>query len=1032
MKNLAIPSIPFLPTLPTLPSVWSFWSVLPRPLLAALCLLLPASLPAADTVPPPPPVSRITLSGDTNKPEMSMYIPGETITLTFTVTGLVPTDRDLLLNLVTTDARGVELERQPVNVPADQGATWKTEITAAVRGLGFYRVYASLSNGVTLPELGSRAAGYLTYAIVPDPATRKLYPEEQTYFGMQGGFNSRVNVLPLLGVRFVLDGQFGWDRTEPERAGQFLAKQTEANAAGKAFPARAETETWTFCKFKVNGIDTPWQVYPISTGWVIPAPKWAQKNPANYPKQGPLSPEGEKAFRDYCLAAGKAYAALYPDRPRHTFEITWEPCVPWNFIGTIAEVVRLYEIAYPALHEADPKAFVIGPCAAGISNGGQQELEEFLKCGVGKYIDGYSVHPYHAQPCEQEGIIRHVRATKELLRKYIGRDLPLFGTEMGYSHQGTPGIDLEHARCATRENLILFGEGFQFNFAFYIHDTGTRLQNDGGYGYFYGLTPGSVCGTCKTGPKPAAPAYAAMSWLLEGHHPVSAIEWLGDTAWGYAYENADDIVLALWDFGDAPRQVTIPVGSTQVEQFDWMGNGKTVTTPGGNLALTLTQEPVYVRGVAPALWGKNAVKAVTLTKERMTAFPGREIRIAGTLRPPEAGKPFNGTLVLEADRRISQVEMTQAVQLKASREKTFEFRLTLPPELAPGSYPIKLVLENDKARAVAAAGLRLELTPPLSLEKIVPAMTGNGAKSVVVTLRDAAGEGAAGTVSVQLAGVPESRKSVPFKLPPGGTMSLPVVYPQLEVSPFQIYAASVTAATAGGYSFSRECNLNFLAATKLAAPPKIDGDLSDWAKVPGLPLKGLANVVRSPNYYTGEADEAVVLRFAWDEKSLYLGVEVTDDVWEQRHTGNMVWQGDCLQFGFNPDHGRQFELSGNGLADAALQPRATEMALALTKDGPQAYRHMTFNPAKLKAAQLTQQEVLLAVVWKDGKLTYEAAIPWKELGYDAAPRDGDILGLGMSANDSDDPKQPDPSALGIFQLKKIDGFGMLILGGTLQ
>jgi hypothetical protein len=454
----------------------------------------------------------------------------------------------------------------------------------------------------------------------------------------------------------------------------------------------------------------------------------------------------------------------------------------------------------------------------------------------------------------------------------------------------------------------------------------------------------------------------------------------------------------------------------------------------------LTQEPVYVRGVAAGLWGSKAVKAVTLKQERMNAFPGREVRIAGTLRSPHGIKPFTGTLVLEADRRISETALRTPVKIKGSLnwggkmsgEKAFEFRLALPAELAPGSYPVKLMLESDQARAVAAAGLRVEVAPPLAVEQVMPVVAASGAHSIAVTLREATGEAATGTVTVRLAGVPESRKSLPFKLAAGATSRLLVDYTRLAVSPFQTYAVTVTVTTAGGYSFSRESRLNFMAATKLAAPPKIDGDLTDWAKVPGLPLKGLANVVRSPNYYSGETDESAVLRFAWDENALYLAVEVSDDAYEQRHVGNMVWQGDCLQFGFNADHGRSFELSGNGLADAALQLRATEMALALTREGPQAYRHMTFNPEKLATRQLTPQEVPLAVVWKDGKLTYEATVPWLQLGYDNAPREGDVLGISLSLNDSDEPKQPDPSALGIFSLKKVADFGMLLLSAPAE
>src|SRR5690606_16338415 len=107
---------------------------------------------------------------------------------------------------------------------------WQTKLTDFPHDrLGFYRVEAELSGaalsgggGVKLAKLGTRPAGYLTYAVVPDPAERKDFGETGSRFGMQGGFGPWGNrSLALLGARWVLDGNFEWRRNEPERAGQF-------------------------------------------------------------------------------------------------------------------------------------------------------------------------------------------------------------------------------------------------------------------------------------------------------------------------------------------------------------------------------------------------------------------------------------------------------------------------------------------------------------------------------------------------------------------------------------------------------------------------------------------------------------------------------------------------------------------------------------------------------------------------------------------------------------------------------------------
>jgi hypothetical protein len=112
--------------------------------------------------------------------------------------------------------------------------------------------------------------------------------------------------------------------------------------------------------------------------------------------------------------------------------------------------------------------------------------------------------------------------------------------------------------------------------------------------------------------------------------------------------------------------------------------------------------------------------------------------------------------------------------------------------------------------------------------------------------------------------------------------------------------------------------------------------------------------------------------------------------------------------------------------------RYSEIALALTKKGPQAYRTVSFNKEKFPVGLIPAAKLNLAIV-KTGRkrnviLVYEAAIPWKTLGNLKAPRPGAIIGIAATINDMDSPNQRDPSALGIFKLKNPAQFGILVLG----
>ncbi|HAZ64632.1 MAG TPA: hypothetical protein DCZ72_13620, partial [Armatimonadetes bacterium] len=580
-----------------------------------LCLALAAApLPA-----------QVTLSGDTSRPEMSVFAPHEPVELTFTVAGRTAATGPLTLALEVVDVHDRALTSAELTVPAGEGE-WTGTWAAPAGALGFYRVRARLSNGVEMAALGTRPAGYLTYAVLPDPATRPEYPAAETFYGMQGGFNDRVNVVPWLGVRWML-GSYDWRRLEPDRPGQFA--ETHAARGG-----RQATNPW-----QVDG--QPWVTYPLPT--LFMAPPWALTPETAAYVTGSLTPEGETAWVEYCGVAAAAFAAERPELPQRLYQITWEPVYPWGFRGTTAELVRVYELAYPAIHAADPAAVVLGPTGAGISAGDVEWNARLLAAGLGAYIDAFSIHPYHPLPPERNGLVEHVRALREVIRTHLGRDLDCYGTEQGWATNDDPSRELLQAQGLTRAHLIMLGEGFRANFGFYIAD----YPAEPGYGYFYNLNPNIPYGTDKMSPKPVAAAFAQQTMLLEGHRSAGAIEWLGDTALGYAYERGPEVTLALWDWGDAPREVSLPVGVEQVVVHDWLGGERTVATPGGTLALTLGPEPRYVVGVAASVWGSTAVRPIELEPSGWSGYPGASITVTGS-----ADTAAEGTLRVELDPRL--------------------------------------------------------------------------------------------------------------------------------------------------------------------------------------------------------------------------------------------------------------------------------------------------------------------------------------------------------------------------------------------
>ena len=542
----------------------------------------------------------ITLSANTPSSSISTFALGQPVTLGFKATGMKPGQDDLKLELHFVDETDRTVKRQSLAVRADAQGEWTKEIAAPCGKMGFWRVFVRLSNGVTLPKEGvSQRAGYMTYAVVPDPTKRKLYGEKTTRFGMNGLFSRQANVMPYLGLRWMYEPstiavrQYGyaWGQMEPDHPGQFAEDRAAARSKGQAFPLNLFIHSSAYF---IDGQWRPWKVYSLPTLFYAP-PKWAIVPGTTHGVHALLKPAAEKHWRNYCTEVAKAYTEQYPDRKENIYQITWEPQGAEN--GD-ERLIRTYEIAHKALHAADPKALVIGPASSStiLSVGWDERV---LRKGRGKYLDGFAVHPYVSRLAnnpgdlgktpEQNGLVEGLRAIKAVVRKHTGRDLPLFATELGFNDDGERSQELLQARAHVRSSLILLGEGYRFHMPF-----STYLP---GYGFYYSLG-GSSYFPAKAGPKSVVPAYAAMTFLIDGHESIGPIPGLGPKAWGYTYKGPDDTIQALWS--EKTRRVHVSVKAVQVELFDWMGNGGPVQSISGVLEVTIGPNPVYIKTASDA------------------------------------------------------------------------------------------------------------------------------------------------------------------------------------------------------------------------------------------------------------------------------------------------------------------------------------------------------------------------------------------------------------------------------------------------
>ena len=319
----------------------------------------------------------------------------------------------------------------------------------------------------------------------------------------------------------------GWTDLEPNNPGQFAAARSAALAKGQVYPAKSPvTNNITY-----NG--AAWSTYSVPLLTTASLPSWAIESGTTgtiCKTMGALNSSGVEGFPGFAQTLAEEVAADYASQSAHYYQVTWAPDATWCFGGTPQQLVQFYQLSYAAIHRADPKAIVTGPTLF------PQEttpLSQLWSASLGSYVDAVSMHPYVQWPPETNGLVSNIRMQMQMAQNAKGHSIPFVGTEHGFT-SGSIG-ELNEALGDIRETIILLGEGFKFDFAFYIADNGDPSQTNNTYGYYWNLNLKIPYGTDKLGPKPAAPAFAAMTYLLDGTSTSGALSNLTGTQMGYQF-----------------------------------------------------------------------------------------------------------------------------------------------------------------------------------------------------------------------------------------------------------------------------------------------------------------------------------------------------------------------------------------------------------------------------------------------------------------------------------------------------------------
>jgi len=493
------------------------------------------------------PVLAAALSAVTSNPSNNFFVAGHEAKATLTAKGLAAGEKRPVRLEVYDFTYTNRVATVPGEIVADEKGEWRGEFTLPSDRYGVYLV-RPVAAGLELPKRGTVPKGAFTYAVLADPSEMPEIDLWDTFLGLHGGSYSWMYQRGGLG-----------DARKPSED-RFIVANLDLFNREKDFWKSFLTNEAVQAKYRAD-----------VTGYVKAA-----------------------------VAAGGG------KQKRRFYEPTWEANLKTPNAETL---VKVHQIAWEVIHELDPDAYVGAPTSAGIND--LAFLRSLFDLGLAKYMNAFAVHPYIAAPPEANGLVDTVRSLKRMLREYMGRDVPMIGTESGLNEPNSPLGEKTKLTGQLRQNLILFGEGFLWNLPFYGYDFGADANNqdEGDYGVCYNpLYPKHRWGPGEVQPRPVFGALAAFGRLTEGHRPTCPIEWLGETVLGYAFADKSDshCVIALWDWGERGTEVELPVGRDAIDVADVMGNVTRKKTTGGTLKLTLSEYPQYVLDADSAIWGKAA------------------------------------------------------------------------------------------------------------------------------------------------------------------------------------------------------------------------------------------------------------------------------------------------------------------------------------------------------------------------------------------------------------------------------------------
>ncbi len=652
--------------------------------------------------------------------------------------------------------------------------------------------------------------------------------------------------------------------------------------------------------------------------------------------------------------------------------------------GQKAKNVAAYKAIYDACKAYDQNTTVLS------SSMGCDE--EYFKLGFQNYCDAYDFHLYE----DKNGIRETFRQYEAMMKKYNAYK-PVVSTEIGLNCQGIARNVV--AADMIQKTAVFFacgGKLFSWFTIMYPDRDGTQSKSNGQ----------AFCTFDSRyliySPKIDAITYynivngvGIKKFREEKLYPGEIDTFL------FSDDDGNSMIVIWKEKGRDDLFLPLP-GVDKVRAVQLDGASNALEANGKGVSLGVTFEPVLLFFKAkdlklPAALEKSALVLTDAVKPIVKASTQRFSLQGAGLKPEEL------VLNLPAGWKIEK---------RIGAPDTVECTVTAP-EFTEARYGRLEALRVQDGKTVAAVYTLIPVTSAFSAEIAPLTAQGTGAR---LTIRNNGNEEDTlrwrfaiekefpikkGSFVLSAGEVPEAFLSKDgegdLKLAPREEKVIDL--PFSGIKPQSIYAVKAQVTNSAGKLVEASRSLaGFAGVPHAPAGMKIDGELTEavWRDAPvqeinqreqywPLPPPGSDPKVER---WTGPTDLSGKLRFAWDEKYLYLSAEVTDDIFRTPQKDGNIWNQDGLQILVDPQR------------NSEEKPGKYDYSLATGEKGPQAWCNYS---ADTTAAVGEAKDIQVAVKRlddKSGNVIYEVAIPWTRIA-PFKPQAGADLGLSLILNDDD-------------------------------